>query len=116
MALMFARCILCDEDHALRPDRRMSIHQNARGERCPGQLATVEPTPPPAKSTRPPRVPVPERDEPSELELAAAYAWEGRWKISNPSDPLPPVDRRIYAVKGAYKVSGGLPTLGRRRR
>ena len=37
--LTFQTCADCCESHALKQDGTMSVHDNARGERCPGSVA-----------------------------------------------------------------------------
>lgn len=108
MGLKFAACPQCHEEHAVRANGELSIHQTAQGERC---------TPPPVAS--PPRVPRPSAattefvDEEREAAFDLART---RQRMGRRDDrPDPGLDRRIYAVGGAHVVRGGLPTLGRGR-
>jgi hypothetical protein len=93
----------------------MSIHSNVAGERCPGPLPEQrrKATPADKEAARLLReAELAERDP--ELSEAFAVANERR-KGFAPPKPDAGLDRRIYVTKGAYKVSGGLPTLGRHR-
>lgn len=117
--LKFRDCKVCEESHAVRADGRMSIHQDARGNRC----EEPEPT---RVSSEPRRVREPrtrltpeqhaarrEMKHEWDAEREAAFAVARSAKL--PEKKRERFDRSIYAVGGAHVVHGGLPTLGRGR-
>jgi hypothetical protein len=110
-------CVVCHESHVLRPDGRMSIHQNARGERCeePDTRTAVDD----ARSERHaqkreaarPRRQVAE-DVPSELDEAFGVAADKRHK----RDDRPPrgLNKGIYVTGRPSFLNGGSPGHGKR--
>lgn len=107
MALQFAECAQCHETHAVRANGEMSIHTTAAGDRCAPPVRVQ----PQANRTIERRI-----EEPAEPdELAEAFAVVGERKKPSQRDTPAPFDRGIYVIDRAQKVSGGLPTHGRRR-
>lgn len=128
-----AICEVCEEEHRVTAEGLMSIHSSASHARCPGS--------PSAEQVRASRRPVKlesaserakrraQRDEQRqqsskkeeatksagakyrrEIERAVAKAYR------TPRDSSPgKMDRRIYAVRGVHFVSGGAPSLKKRR-
>jgi hypothetical protein len=117
--LQFRDCSVCHESHALQVGGAMSIHTNAQGERC--EEPSKVPAPPrrdvtPRREVPPRRIlgaPV-SRPRDEELEEAFRIARDGK-KARMAGDKSKGFDRRIYITEGAYKISGGLPTHGRRK-
>lgn len=111
MPLQFALCSGCQEDHALRPDGRMSIHDNASGQRCPGPAGEPRPC---AQRSRPERAQTrPEKDMDPELAAAFEYVNTHRKKDPDPDRAARGLDRRIYATGRPQITSGGLPGTGK---
>ena len=121
MGLQWAICTVCGVSKPLQKTGAMCIHVDGDSVRCPGSGVRTAPMPlaaeRPAKNGRvkykrneitPP--------ETLSTEMEAAFASVKRNGRLEP-DPVEkkPLDRRIYAVKGARFVGGGLPTLGRGR-
>lgn len=119
MGLQWAVCSVCGERKPLQKSGAMCIHVDSDSVRCLGSgLATTPEADAAPRPDRSGRVKY-KRGQitPSdvlETEMQAAFAAVKRkGRTDPPADG--PMDRRIYAVKGAHIVSGGLPTHGRNR-
>jgi hypothetical protein len=113
MTLNSATCSKCGELHLVRADGQMSIHATANGARCAPEPRREQPRP--ARGTGASSRPEAHRAD-IDPELAAAFEEAALRRKPSQRDREPGLDRRIYAVKGARPVRGGLPTLGRGRR
>ena len=119
MGLKWATCTVCGQNKPLQKSGAMCIHVDADSVRCPGSgvltaplpIATVQPSTRPRYKAN--EITPPEKVK-SEIEAAFETVKRHGRLLADPQ-PSGPLDRRIYAVKGAHIVGGGLPTLGRRR-
>lgn len=112
MALQFGICAACGEEHAVRRDGRMSIHDTAAGERCPGPPADPV-TPAPRRAAPPVARPNTRESEDTEFQRAVAIAGQPRWERYRRPETQP-FDRRIYGTGWQQKLNGGLPGSGKR--
>lgn len=128
--LEFAICSQCAERHALWRGA-MSVHTTAAGDRCAPAKAVRPQRPSPQRPAAPEPLVKLTRVQVSALnpyeravyDLKVAEEKERARAARNRAKPLhgirratQPLDRAIYQVDGAYPVSGGLPTLGKRSR
>lgn len=128
-----AICEVCEEEHRLTAEGLMSIHSSANHARCPGSptaeqiRSSKRPVKPESASERTKRKA--QRDvRPQQLskrqkkaksdgtnyrsQIERAVAEASREPKSSSSGKI---DRRIYAVSGVHFVSGGSPSLKKRR-
>lgn len=133
-----AVCRSCKEEHRLTAEGLMSIHHDSRGQRCKGSSSAEDimeskrrrPSDPPTKQAndRPGNHPArakdgsprnklskEERKLKNQVKKAVADAMGNKKHKSKSRPKAKGVDKAIYAVNGVRTVSGGSPSLGKRR-
>lgn len=133
-----AICRSCNEEHRLTAEGLMSIHQDSHGQRCKGSSSAEDireskrrrPNGPRTKQAndRSTSRPARKKDDSPRIKLSkeerklkkqinnavvAAMRNETRKRKGRPKSAR--VDKAIYAVNGIRSVSGGSPSLGKRR-